>query len=82
VAKFDLTLALQEAGERLWAEWSMRRRCMSGRRWSATWGTSGKLLEGMVADELQAVDRIPILSVEERHHFCMSGTIRKRSIRG
>src|SRR5882724_7753401 len=69
VAKFDLTLALQEAGERIVGGVEYATSLYERTTVERYLGYFRKLLEGMVADELQAVDRIPILSVEERHQL-------------
>src|SRR5882724_3642167 len=69
VAKFDLTLALQEAGERIVGGVEYATSLYERTTVERYLGYFRKLLEGMVADELQAVDRIPILSVEERYQL-------------
>ena len=40
-----------------------------------------RLLEGMVADDAQVVDGLPLLPEEERRGCCMSGTTPRWSIR-
>ena len=45
----------------------MPRHCSSQLRSNAIWDTSAALLEAMVADDTQAVDRLPMLSDAERH---------------
>jgi len=65
-AKFDLTLLLEEAGEEIEGRLIYAKTLFDGatiERWVGYWV---RLLEGMVADESQAVDRIDMLGADER----------------
>ena len=66
VAKFDLTLSLQETGERIEGGVEYATSLFEGATVERYLGYFRKLLEGMVADERQVVDRLPMLAEEER----------------
>ena len=68
-AKFDLTLSLGEAGNEIvgslnYATTLFERATIA--RWLGYWV---RLLEAMVADERQAVERVALLGAEERHRL-------------
>ena len=62
VAKFDLTLSLQEAGERIVGGLEYATSLFERRRSSVIWDTSAGCWKAMVADDSQAVDRLPMLA--------------------
>jgi len=69
VAKFDLTLALQEAGERIVGAVEYATSLYEQSTVGRYLGYFRKFLEGMVADDTQAVDRVPLLTAPERHRL-------------
>ena len=81
IAKFDLTLLLQEEGERIVGELEYATALFERATIERYIGYFRRLLGAMVADDRQKVDRLPMLPEEEREQLSMSGTRRKRSIR-
>jgi hypothetical protein len=66
-AKFDLTLSLQEEGERIVGGVEYATSLFERFTVERYLGYFRTLLEGMVADDTQAVNRLPILPAEEQH---------------
>jgi len=66
VAKFDLTLSLGEVGERIVGGVEYATALFERGTVERYVGHFRRLLEGMVADETEVVDRLPILAAEER----------------
>jgi amino acid adenylation domain-containing protein len=66
-AKFDLTLFLWEAGRKIVGGVEYATSLFEAVTIERYLGYFRALLEGMVADESQAVDRLPLLSATERH---------------
>ena len=66
MAKFDLTLSLGEAGERIVGGVEYATALFERGTVERYLGYFRRLLEGMVADETQVVDRLPLLSEGER----------------
>ena len=66
VSKFDLTLTLQESGEGIVGGLEYATSLFERNTIERYVGYLRRLLEGMVAEDGQVVDRIPILSEEER----------------
>jgi arthrofactin-type cyclic lipopeptide synthetase C len=66
VAKFDLTLSLQETGETISGGIEYAASLFEATTIERFIGYFRSLLEAMVADDTQAVDRLPMLSEQER----------------
>ena len=69
VAKFDLTLSLQEAGDSIAGGIEYATALFEQDTIERYLAYFRNLLEAMVADENQSVDRLPILSASERHRL-------------
>ena len=67
VAKFDLTLSLQEAGDTIAGGIEYATSLFERATIERYLGYFRNLLEAMVADDTQAVDRLPMLPASERH---------------
>ena len=68
-AKFDLTLSLAEAGGRISGGLEYATALFDRATIERHAGYLRRLLEGMVADDARAVDRLPLLSEAERHQL-------------
>src|SRR3984885_5393579 len=69
IAKFDLVLSLQEAGDRIVGGLEYAESLFEPATIERYAGYFRTLLEAMVADESQAVDRLALLSARERHQL-------------
>ena len=69
VAKFDLTLSLRDAGERIVGGLVYATGLFERATMERYLGYLGALLEGMVAEETQAVDRLQLLPEAERRQI-------------
>jgi amino acid adenylation domain-containing protein len=66
VAKFDMTLSLQEAGGQIVGELEYAKALFEGATIERYLGYLRSLLSAMVADDTQVIDELPLLSEEER----------------
>ena len=69
VSKFDLTLALQETGERIVGGLEYATSLFEASTIERYLGHFRTLIEAMVANETQAIDRLTLLSASERHRI-------------
>ena len=69
VAKFDLTLSLEETGDKIVGGLEYATALFEAATIERYLGYFRRLLKAMVADERQAVDRLAILQGEERHRI-------------
>ena len=80
-AKFDLELELSEAGDRIVGGLRYATALFDRSTIERQVGYLRRVLEAMVADERQEVDRIDLLSEAERHQVLMDWNDTRRSIR-
>ena len=69
VAKFDLSLSLQEAGEKIVGGVEYATTLFEQRTIERYMGYYRRLLEGMVADDAEVMDRLPMMSERERRQI-------------
>ena len=68
-AKFDLTLSLQDAGKNIYGGLEYATSLFKAATIERYLGYFRTLLEAMVADASQQIDRLPMLSAQERHQL-------------
>ena len=71
VAKFDLTLAMEEASTGIKGEWEYNRDLFDGARIRQMIGHLQVLLEAVVSNPQQGIDQLPLLTDRERQQLLL-----------